>query len=131
MKKRILLSFVLICIGLCTFGIINASAEKYGEYLEYTVSTNDEVTITDCDSSAVTIEVPSIIDGKPVTGIGNYAFAGRNSLTSIAIPNSVTYIGDYAFTGCNSLISITLPDTLTYIGSYAFGGTAYYEDQSN
>ncbi len=130
MKKRILLSFMLICIGLCTFGIINASAKKYGEYLEYTVS-NDEVTITDCDSSAVTIEVPSIIDGKPVTGIGNYAFAGCNSLTSIAIPNSVTYISERAFPYCNSLISITLPDTLTYIGPGAFDDTAYYKDKSN
>lgn len=81
MKKRILLSFMLICIGLCTFGIINASAEKYGEYLEYTVSTNDEVTITDCDSSAVTIEIPSIIDGKPVTGIGGSAFYNCTRLT--------------------------------------------------
>ena len=143
MKKRILLSFMLICIGLCTFGIINASAEKYGKYLEYTVSTNDEVTITDCDSSAVTIEIPSIIDGKPVTGIGGSAFynctrltkvtipdgvtyigdsAFNNcySLTSIAIPNSVTYINDSAFSYCNSLISITIPEGVTYIGYNAF-----------
>ena len=131
MKKRILLSFVLICIGLCTFGIINASAEKYGEYLEYTVSINDEVTITDCDSSAVTIEIPSIIDGKPVTGIGGSAFYNCTRLTEVNIPNGVTYIDYRAFGYCNSLTSIAIPDSVTYIGSGAFDDTAYYKDKSN
>ncbi|MBR5726965.1 MAG: leucine-rich repeat protein [Muribaculaceae bacterium] len=37
-----------------------------------------------------------------------------------AIPNSVTSIGEGAFWGCNSLTSITIPNSVTSIGAWAF-----------
>ena len=57
-----------------------------------------------------------------VTSIGDSAFSGCNSLTSISIPASVTSIGFSAFRGCSSLASISIPDSVTSIGEEAFNG---------
>ena len=55
-----------------------------------------------------------------VTAIGNSAFAYRNDLTSIIIPETVTNIGDYAFVWCTDLTSVELSNGVTSIGNYAF-----------
>jgi hypothetical protein len=55
-----------------------------------------------------------------VTHIGDCAFQGCESLTSITLPNSVTHIGDWAFDECGSLNSIVIPDNITSIGDCAF-----------
>ena len=50
-----------------------------------------------------------------VTGIGNYAFWGCTSLTSVTFPSSVTSFGGLAFSGCTSLTAITVDvDNSTY-----------------
>ncbi|MBO7068355.1 MAG: leucine-rich repeat domain-containing protein [Bacteroidaceae bacterium] len=55
-----------------------------------------------------------------VSGIGNFAFDGCSSLTSVTIPNSMTIIGNRAFSGCSSLTSISIPNSVTSIGEAAF-----------
>ena len=61
-----------------------------------------------------------IKDGTRV--IGDNAFLGRESLTSITIPNGVTSIGDGVFFRCKHLTSITIPNSVTSIGARAFEG---------
>ena len=81
----------------------------------------DTVTITDWDAAASgALVIPSTIEGKPVTSIGEYAFFGCSGLTSVTIGNSVTSIGELAFYDCTELTSVTIPDSGTSIGEGAF-----------
>lgn len=118
----------------------------FGDY-EYQILDDGTVEITDYNGSDAELVIPSEIDGKSVTSIGDdafnnctgltsitipdsvtsisgYAFYGCRSLTSVKIPNSVTSIGDGAFEYCENLISMTIPESVINIGEYAFRGCA-------
>ena len=62
----------------------------------------------------------SITIPNSVTSIDYGAFSNCDSLTSVTIGNSVTSIGEEAFLGCRSLTSITIPNSVTSIGDHAF-----------
>ena len=58
--------------------------------------------------------------GKPVTEIGDYAFADNTTLKKVVVPSSVTKLGNHTFYNSTLLESVSLPDSLTEIGSYCF-----------
>ena len=96
-----------------------------------TYDTEKECWVIKFDSDVTTIgenafygcsSLTSVTIPDSVTTIGNYAFRSCSSLTSVAIPDSVTSIGDYAFSWCQSLTSVTIPDSVTSIGKSAFYG---------
>jgi uncharacterized protein YjdB len=64
--------------------------------------------------------IKKVVIGNGVTIIGNEAFWGCTSLTTVTIGDGVTEIGDYAFDNCTSLTAITIPDGVTEIRSAAF-----------
>ena len=56
------------------------------------------------------------------TTVGEYAFYGCTSLTSVTIPDSVTTIGYSAFDYCYNLTSVTIGNGVTAIEQWAFNG---------
>lgn len=52
--------------------------------------------------------------------IGDYAFRGCTSLTSVTIPEGVTEIGSSAFYDCACLTSVVIPQSVTEIAENAF-----------
>ena len=92
------------------------------DFFKWTVSGN-AATITGVNQTpSGSLDLPSEIDGVPVTGIGQLAFLGCHGLTSVTIPDSVTSIGGSAFANCSGLTSITIPDSVTSIGDGVFSG---------
>lgn len=69
-------------------------------------------TIKKYNGNDAVVNIPSEINGTPVTTIGNAAFRD-SSVTSVTIPASVTEIGANAFAGCTNLTSVN------YIGDWS------------
>jgi len=97
------------------------SIKIIGTYLDFTYTeTENAVTITKYNGAGGSVTIPSTIEGKQVTKIGDGAFWGCTSLTGVTIPNSVTSIDSAAFRNCTNLTSVTLSDRLTSIWSFVF-----------
>jgi hypothetical protein len=116
--------------------------------LDFTYTDNGTtITITGYTGSGGAVDIPAsiVIDtvSKPVTILGDAAFSGLTSVTSVTIPDSVisigvgtfaacgnltavaigssvTSIGDGAFNACGKLASVTIPNSVTSIGLSAF-----------
>jgi len=81
------------------------------------------VTIKRYRGNATSLTIPpNLLNGLPVTAIGNMAFYGNRNLTNVVIPPSVTRIGILAFWGCTNLTSVILSrrSTPIQIGLFAF-----------
>ena len=96
------------------------------EGLEYKAS-GGEATITEYTGSLTELTIPATIDGNTVTVIGQSAFSGCRSFTSVTIPDSVTTIGGSAFADCINLTSVTIPSSVTKIGDLAFNNCSSLE----
>ena len=72
------------------------------------IISNGEVTITDYTGTATELEIPSEIDGYPVTIIESSAFYQCSTLEIVTIPKSVTSMGLDVFYGCRNLKEVWL-----------------------
>lgn len=92
---------------------------------EITENEDGTVTISRYIGTETDIVIPSQIDGKTVSAIGNVtgttgAFEGCTNITSVVIPDGVTEIQDNAFYGCTSLETVTIPSGVTLLRNCAF-----------
>jgi hypothetical protein len=106
---------VLFCVLVFCFTV---SACQNESYFEYSLSEIERGLIIIDYKGGHTVNIPSQIDGIPVTRFGLGAFNDKK-LTSITIPDSIISIGQEAFSE-NKLTSVTIPDSVAYIRAGAF-----------
>ena len=64
--------------------------------------------------------VPSYVNGKKITKIGDNAFYYCNNTVSIEIEQGIKVLGTYSFCRCKNLESVLIPRSVTRILSAAF-----------
>ena len=96
----------------------SVSAAQDGDYVY--IQSGGFATIIGYTGAGGAITIPSTLGGYATVAIGENAFLGCDSLTSVIIPNGVTTIGYLAFQYCTNLTSVTIPNSVTSIGTYAF-----------
>ncbi len=124
--------------------VSESSLKQVGDFIAWCDSSGDKIIGYSGKGGAVTLPDYLSAEGTTYT-IGENAFKGNTTITSIVIPKGVTEIGDSAFYGCTNLESVTfekdselttiarnafrncsnlksivIPDKVTSIGYYAF-----------
>lgn len=132
-KFIIILALVLaLTMSVFVFTACDDEDEDTDTYDYYTFEYSSElngavltsVNVNSLPSDADVPETATITDGDSsneysVVAIGDYAFSGATSLSTISLPSSVITIGDYAFNGCVALTSVDISN-VAEIGEYAF-----------
>ena len=105
------------------FTAVSTASDKevfvYGDF-EYILKDDDTIELTKYTQSSVEFIIPTEIDGKTVTSIGNNCFANSN-VHRIFIPDTITEIKEYAFHNCELLEELSLSNNIEVLQSNAFG----------
>lgn len=73
------------------------------------------------------VEIPSHVNGVPITGIGKTAFAHNSTIEHVTLPDTIRNIRYSAFYQSTSLKSITVSKKLNIVGQAAFSGCSQLE----
>lgn len=80
----------------------------------------DHIEVCGCDERVTKIEIPSHINGKPVTVVGARSFYSDDVIEKVLLPNSIEVIEYQAFANCVNLQTINIPDNLKTVEESAF-----------
>lgn len=123
MKKRIwLIISLLLLIVEFTPAIAQIRRKPISDYWQDGISYRwnaGGAEVIYCDPELRAVSIPSEVNGRKVTRIGEMAFQ-YSDLVSVVLPESITVIDSMAFFGCDNLSSINFPAGLTRIGKKAF-----------
>lgn len=120
MKKAVILCILLTL--LCAVALAETGEREIfisGDY-KYALLADGTAEITRYRGQETEPVVPSVLDGHPVTAIGDRAFAACTGLTAVTIPEGVKSIGNSSFSICSFLARIAIPASVESIGEQAF-----------
>lgn len=102
---------------------IEANAADYIEgtynslnYKEY----SDHIAIAPSKVTYKVLNIPSEIDGLPVTVIEPRAFQDNSDIVSVNFPDSIIEMGELAFYNCDGIETFVSPKNVTYISGQLF-----------
>ncbi|MCR4647288.1 MAG: leucine-rich repeat protein [Oscillospiraceae bacterium] len=101
--------------------VMIVSAEDSAIPFEYQ-NCGDHIEITRYTSTKYVMEIPTEIEGLPVTKIAPGAFKGDPDIAYAYFPDTLEEVGEHAFEGCWQLTTLDFqsPEGVKKIGSYAF-----------
>ena len=111
----------VLAVALLAIAVSGDSEAETATYngLEIELSEDNTASVIGYSGEPGDVGIPEvvIVNGVEysIKSIGDSAFEGCTSLTSLTIPSSVTTIGRWAFEGCTSLSSITVPANIGYL----------------
>jgi chitodextrinase len=97
-----------------------ATAAVSGDYQYRLIDDDTHAEITKYTGSGTVVNIPSALEGKPVTSLAQYAFSYA-TITSVTMPDSLVRIGGGVFVYCASLTSVQLANVVN-IDTDAFQG---------
>ena len=135
--KRLISLLVAVCmmVAMLPFSAVPAFAADTLSFtiddIQYTIDENDSTAVSvtgttgyDDINNKKDLVLPETVEYNgvtyTVTSIGNGAFARKNGLNSIVIPNTVVLIAESAFASNWGLTSIEIPASVVEIGTRAF-----------
>ena len=135
--KRLISLLVAVCmmVAMLPFSAVPAFAADTLSFtiddIQYTIDKNDSTAVSVTGTTGYGDEnnkkdlvLPETVEYNgvtyTVTSIGKGAFAGKNGLNSIVIPNTVVLIAESAFASNWGLASIEIPASVVEIGTRAF-----------
>ena len=121
MKKLWILG-IMACLGF-TVPVFAEGDEPLisGEYM-YSVLEDGTIEIKQYLGQDEEVEIPTELDGYVVTSIGVDAFAAKNNIISIELPEGITSVNELAFEGCDNLERISFPESISFVGSNPMAG---------
>ena len=119
--KKAFCTLMALLLCLILGGAAEETPAAYDSWdFEYNWLKDGSVAIAKYSGEADDLSIPAQVDGRPVTAIGEYAFLGCTSLTSVTIPDSVSTINLAAFGNCSNLTSVLIQSHDLDIGELAF-----------
>lgn len=123
-SKRIFCIFLCMVLFMSIPVFVLAEEEtaiQSGDF-SFEVLEDGTLCVTEYSGEGTEVSIPSEVDGKVVSTLGDELFWYMKEITSVTLPETLEYIGARVFQRCTSLTELKLPDGVLEIGDSCFLG---------